>query len=72
MYTFVGVYPVWAVSLATLYFKVQFLLLRNHYYDFCLNKLLICCLLIVSKVVVIGSIGRDVEYGHAEYMVYKY
>ncbi len=46
-------------------------------YDFHLNKLLICCLLIVSKVVVefffvevLGRI-RYVEYDHAEYVLYK-
>ncbi len=38
--------------IVTLHFEVQFSLLTNHYYDLCLNKLLICCLLIVSKVVV--------------------
>ncbi len=36
------------IHLNTLYLKVQFSLLTNFY----LNKLLICCLLIVSKVVV--------------------
>ncbi len=30
----------------------QFILRSNSNYEFCLNKLLICCLLIVSKTVV--------------------
>ncbi len=55
--------------LVTLYFKVQFSLLTTIIYDFFLNKLLICCLLIVSKAVVKF---RDVEYGHAESVLYKY
>ncbi len=48
--------------------------INSHYqitinYDFCFNKLLICCLLVVSKVVVkfrymLGL--RDLEYGQAE------
>ncbi len=38
-------------------------------YDFYLNKLLISCLLIVSKI----SLGiRDVEYDNAEYVLYKH
>ncbi len=41
----------------------------------CLNKLLICCLLIVSKVVVkfmyLVGLGM-LEYGHAKYVLYKY
>ncbi len=41
-------------------FKVQFLLTIN--YDFCLNKL---------QVYGLGRI-RDVEYGHAEYVLYKH
>ncbi len=36
-------------------------------YNLYLNKLLICCLLIVSKVVVTYRVGlRDLKYGHAE------
>ncbi len=52
--------------MVTLYFKVQFSLLTNH-----LLQLIISCLLILSKVVIKFRI-RDVEYGHAEYVVYKY
>ncbi len=36
----------------TLHFKVQFLPLTNHWLWLCLNELLICCLLIGSKVIV--------------------
>ncbi len=39
--------------------------------NFFLNKLLICCLLIFIKVKISGRI-RDVEYGHVEYVLYKY
>ncbi len=39
-------------------------------YDFCLNKFPICCLLIVSKVVV--KFMYCVGYGHAEYVLYKH
>ncbi len=51
----------------TLYIKVQFSLLTN--YNFCLNKLLICCLIIVSNVVVkfrYVVVLRDLKYGHVE------
>ncbi len=42
---------------------------NSHYYltinyGFCLNKLLICCLLIVREVVVKFGL-RDLKYGHA-------
>ncbi len=41
--------------------------------NFSLNKFPICCLLIVSKVVVMFRYWiRYVEYGHAEYVLYKY
>ncbi len=48
-------------------------LVMNKPYNFFHNKLIIFCLLIVSKVAVkfIGRI-RDVEYGHAEYVLYEY
>ncbi len=44
-------------------------------YEFCLNKLIICCLLIVSKVVVKVRVLRrirDVEYDIADYVFYKF
>ncbi len=42
-------------------------------FDICLNKLLICCLLIVSRKLSLG-IGRisDIEYGHAECVLYTH
>ncbi len=52
----------------TLYFGDQFSLLTNNY-DIYVNKILICCLLTVSKVVVKFRYGiglRDRKYGHAE------
>ncbi len=61
--------------MVTLYFKVQFSLLKTINYEFCLNKLLICCLLIVIKVVVkfrywVG-LGMYNMNDHAEYVLYK-
>ncbi len=60
------------LCLVTLYFKVQVSLLT----DFCLNKLVICCLSIVRKAVVKFRYGvglMDLEYGHAALNVlYKY
>ncbi len=57
--------------LVTLYFLILTInsLLTTIIYDFFLNKLLICCLLIARMAVVKF---RDVEYGHAEYVVFKY
>ncbi len=51
----------------TYFFGSHFSLGTN--YDFCLNKILICCLIIVSKVVVrfIYVVGlRNLKYGNAE------
>ncbi len=62
--------------LHVLYLKHKYcsLVINSHYqitinYDVCFNKLLICCLLVVSMLVVKFSymVGlRDLEYGQAE------
>ncbi len=62
---------VWLTLWTQFILRLNYHYYKNLNYDFCLNERLICCLLIVSKVVVKFEI-RDVEYGHAECAFYKY